>query len=124
MGMFDYYKPAKKYSCPVCGTPLKDWQGKDGPCCRPLCLAKGEKYPVDQLVDDKVRSSARRGHDGCYRSALGSTRMTVPIITRLMLLAQPKMRSGLLQLFNLLSCQHLEIDEVNLHSMVWAVSAC
>lgn len=33
MGMFDYYEPAGRFACPVCGTPLpEEWQGKDGPC--------------------------------------------------------------------------------------------
>lgn len=56
MGMYDSYKPAKEYACPVCGTPLKDWQGKDGPCGL-FVWQEGEKYPIDQLVDEEVRSS-------------------------------------------------------------------
>jgi len=33
MGMFDWYEPAENSaSCPRCGTPLRIWQGKDGPC--------------------------------------------------------------------------------------------
>jgi hypothetical protein len=56
MGMFDWYQPAQKYACPVCGIPLKIWQGKDGPCGL-FVWQEGEKYPVDQLVDDEVRSS-------------------------------------------------------------------
>lgn len=31
MGMFDNYEPAEPIPCPVCGTPLDEWQGKDGP---------------------------------------------------------------------------------------------
>jgi hypothetical protein len=30
--MFDTYNPALDYSCPVCDSKLKGWQGKDGPC--------------------------------------------------------------------------------------------
>lgn len=56
MSMFDWYKPAQKYVCPVCGTPLEEWQGGDGPCCL-FVWQEGEKYPVDQRVSDDVRSS-------------------------------------------------------------------
>lgn len=56
MGMFDYYEPAKTYACPICDTPLKGWQGKDGPCGL-FVWQEGEKYPVDQRVDDEVRLS-------------------------------------------------------------------
>lgn len=56
MGMFDWYKPAKEYSCPVCGTPLKDWQGKDGPCGL-FVWQEGDKNPIDQPIDDEVRLS-------------------------------------------------------------------
>ncbi len=54
MGMFDWYNPAKKHECPVCGTPLKDWQGKDGPCLL-FVWQEEEKYPIYQPVDDEVR---------------------------------------------------------------------
>ena len=30
--MFDTYSPKDQVCCPVCDTPLKEWQGKDGPC--------------------------------------------------------------------------------------------
>jgi hypothetical protein len=56
MGFFDWYKPATQYGCPACGLPLKDWQGKDGPCGQ-FVWQEGEKYPVDQLVDDEARLS-------------------------------------------------------------------
>lgn len=56
MGMFDWYKPAKQFTCPVCGTLLKEWQGKEGPCGL-FVWQEGEKHPVDQLVDDEARFS-------------------------------------------------------------------
>jgi hypothetical protein len=31
MSMFDSYVPEPMLKCPVCGTDLRDWQGKDGP---------------------------------------------------------------------------------------------
>ena len=57
MGMFDWYQPAEKCACPVCGTPLQDWQGKDGPCCL-FVWQEGEKYPINQRVDDEIRFSS------------------------------------------------------------------
>lgn len=30
MGMFDYYEPVPPLRCPVCATPLTEWQGKQG----------------------------------------------------------------------------------------------
>lgn len=30
MGLFDYYEPVPPLRCPVCATPLTEWQGKQG----------------------------------------------------------------------------------------------
>ena len=45
--MFDTYKPAQKYTCPVCGGELEEWQGKDGPCAL-FIWSQGIAYPIDQ----------------------------------------------------------------------------
>lgn len=55
MGMFDHYEPFPALSCPVCGQPLSDWQGKDGPCAL-LVWRQGCASPVDQAVPDESRA--------------------------------------------------------------------
>jgi hypothetical protein len=52
MSMFDWYQPATQLTCPECGTPLKEWQGKDGPCGL-FVWREGVRHPVDQLIDDE-----------------------------------------------------------------------
>ena len=52
MGMFDTYRPKAETACPVCGTPLTEWQGKDGPCAL-FIWEEGVKWPVDQAIDDE-----------------------------------------------------------------------
>jgi hypothetical protein len=49
MSLFDWYQPADKLRCPVCDSPLSEWQGKDGPCGL-FVWREGVKHPVDQLV--------------------------------------------------------------------------
>ncbi|MDQ2809177.1 MAG: hypothetical protein M3Z04_20075 [Chloroflexota bacterium] len=49
MGMFDTYRPTKDLQCPVCGTPLREWQGKEGPCCLFVWQA-GIKHPVESEI--------------------------------------------------------------------------
>jgi hypothetical protein len=51
MGMFDYYRPAGKQYCPVCGRPLREWQGKEGPNGLLVWVEK-VAFPIDQLIDD------------------------------------------------------------------------
>lgn len=55
MGMFDYYQPAGPRHCPVCGRPLVEWQGKDGPNAI-FVWAEGSPAPIDHDVDDDLRS--------------------------------------------------------------------
>ena len=57
MGMFDLYKPAPPLSCPSCGGPLRQWQGKDGPCAL-FVWAQGVKAPIDQPIDEDLRFPA------------------------------------------------------------------
>jgi hypothetical protein len=52
MGMFDWYKPLGSPRCPACETPLREWQGKGGPCAL-FVWAEGETHPVAQEVDDE-----------------------------------------------------------------------
>ena len=54
MGMFDYYLPAVDINCPICGTPLKEWQGKDGACAL-FVWQEGNLAPIEQQVDDEVK---------------------------------------------------------------------
>ena len=56
MSLFDWYRPQGQLRCPIDGHPLKEWQGKDGPCSL-FVWQEGGKHPVDQLIDDEeVRS--------------------------------------------------------------------
>ncbi len=50
MGMFDWYQPRGLRACPVCGSPLREWQGKDGPCGL-LVWEQGQAAPVEQRCD-------------------------------------------------------------------------
>jgi len=56
MGMFDWYQPAGELNCPVCGQPLREWQGKDDACAL-FIWREGVKHPVDQQVSDDIRWS-------------------------------------------------------------------
>jgi hypothetical protein len=42
MGMFDVYEPVPGLTCPSCATPLREWQGKEGPR---LCLVFRQGVP-------------------------------------------------------------------------------
>ena len=53
MGMFDYYQPHSALACPMCGKPLGEWQGKDGPCGL-FVWKQGVPAPIDQIVDADV----------------------------------------------------------------------
>jgi hypothetical protein len=61
MVMFDTYIPTKKYTCPVCGTPINStWQGHDGPCAL-FVFKENIAGAIDQNVDsDVVISTAER----------------------------------------------------------------
>ncbi len=52
VGMFDTFVPVPALACPVCGGPLRCWQGKDGPCLL-FVWTQGERRP-DSTVDDVV----------------------------------------------------------------------
>jgi hypothetical protein len=54
MGMFDTYLPSPSLSCPRCGAPLCDLQGKDGPCGL-FVWRQGVAAPADQPVDDECK---------------------------------------------------------------------
>jgi hypothetical protein len=56
MALFDWYEPTDPQlgTCPMCGNPLREWQGKDGPAGG-LVWRQGTKRPIDQRVDDDVR---------------------------------------------------------------------
>jgi hypothetical protein len=54
MGMFDTYFPRPALSCPRCGAPVEDFQGKDGP--RGLFVwLQGMAAPSDQVADDDCK---------------------------------------------------------------------
>src|SRR5262245_47445373 len=53
MSMFDWYRPSGFLSCPRCGTPLREWQGKDGPCSL-FVWEQGKTHPVAQEADDEA----------------------------------------------------------------------
>jgi hypothetical protein len=52
MGMFDHYIPDPPLRCPVCGSALNDWQGKDGPNAL-FVWRQGVAAPIDQAIDDE-----------------------------------------------------------------------
>ena len=54
MGLFDSYEPVPPLDCPVCGSPLDGWQGKDVPCAL-FFWRQGETAPVDQDVPDELK---------------------------------------------------------------------
>jgi hypothetical protein len=47
MGMFDYYEPVPAIHCVACETPLRNWQGKDGPCAL-FAWRQGVREPIYQ----------------------------------------------------------------------------
>jgi hypothetical protein len=51
MALFDSYQPRNAFSCPVCGTPQREWQGKDGPCGL-FVFREGITGAVAQVVDE------------------------------------------------------------------------
>ena len=57
MSMFDWYRPSHTYDCPVCHTPLHQWQGKDGPCAL-YVWQQGVPAPIDQACEEECRGSA------------------------------------------------------------------
>ncbi len=57
--MFDTYKPAQVKECPVCGGPLIQWQGKDGPCAL-FVWEEGFASPTTQEADDMNISEEER----------------------------------------------------------------
>ena len=57
MGLFDYYRPAHRLTCPICGAELAEWQGKDGPNAL-FVWAEGVASPVEQLVPSEVQADA------------------------------------------------------------------
>ncbi len=52
--MFDWYEPQPALSCPECGAPLVQWQGKEGPRGS-FVWRQGVTAPVDQRADEGVR---------------------------------------------------------------------
>lgn len=56
MSMFDWYRPSHTYDCPVCHAPLRQWQGKDGPCAL-YVWQQGVAAPIDQACDEECRGS-------------------------------------------------------------------
>ncbi len=54
MGMFDWYRPAGDFECPLCHVALREWQGKDGPNF--LCVwQQGCGAMFDQDVPEECR---------------------------------------------------------------------
>lgn len=56
MSMFDWYRPSGSHDCPVCRVPLRQWQGKDGPCAL-YVWQQGIAMPIDQACDEECRGS-------------------------------------------------------------------
>ncbi len=52
MGMFDHYIPDPPLRCPVCGSALDGWQGKDGPNAL-MVWRQGVAAPIDQAIEDE-----------------------------------------------------------------------
>ena len=51
MGVFDWYIPVPDVKCSGCGSTLREWQGKDGPCAL-FVWRQGGESPVDQTADE------------------------------------------------------------------------
>ena len=60
MGTFDVYEPVPELTCPSCATPLREWQGKEGPR---LCLVfrQGEPDAVGTALDGPPEYRALHG---------------------------------------------------------------
>ena len=56
MGMFDTYHPEKSYRCPVCATPLTEWQGKEADCGL-FVWKEGVAAPIDHPVCEESQLS-------------------------------------------------------------------
>src|ERR1700744_1942876 len=54
MSMFDWYRPADAFECPLCHTPLREWQGKDSHCVL-FVWQQGMAAPIDQACDDECK---------------------------------------------------------------------
>jgi hypothetical protein len=54
VSMFDNYRPARQLQCPVCGQPLRAWQGKDGPNGL-FVWVEGVPAPTEQEVDTELQ---------------------------------------------------------------------
>jgi hypothetical protein len=59
VGMFDYYVPVPELFCPLCGSTLFGWQGKDGPCGL-YVWRQGTASPIEQAASDDCRLPAER----------------------------------------------------------------
>ncbi|MDB5390476.1 MAG: hypothetical protein JWM11_6122 [Planctomycetaceae bacterium] len=57
MSMFDWYRPIGILECPVCHSPLREWQGKDGPCALYI-WQQGVAAPVDQACEKECQGSS------------------------------------------------------------------
>ena len=59
MGLYDEYVPVPDPSCPKCGSPMRGWQGNDGPR-RLVTWKQGEVHPVkapgDGIDAEEVRA--------------------------------------------------------------------
>jgi hypothetical protein len=55
MGMFDWYRPAGHLECPICLSPLREWQGKDASCAL-FVWKQGVATPIEQAVDADIRA--------------------------------------------------------------------
>lgn len=52
--MFDWYEPVPALACPVCQSPLTEWQGKDAANLL-YVWRQDQAAPVDWRVDDEVQ---------------------------------------------------------------------
>jgi hypothetical protein len=59
MGMYDWYIPIPKLSCPVCGRELLEWQGKDGPCAL-FTWKQWKSAAIDQKAGENNISESER----------------------------------------------------------------
>ncbi len=58
MGMIDSFRTSEKFSCPVCGTILSDWQSHESEGLL-LIWVQGEKYPLDTELPDECVGDRR-----------------------------------------------------------------
>src|SRR5262245_10130439 len=55
MSLYDYFEPAPPIQCPICGNPMRGWQGEHlGFCCF-FVWREGLEFPREHRVSEDCR---------------------------------------------------------------------